>query len=199
MIKLKETVIVEGKYDKITLSDFIDATIIVTNGFRIFKDKEKCELISLLAAKNGLIIITDSDSAGMMIRRHIKKICNSDNIINVYIPQIKGKEKRKSSPSKEGFLGVEGMNEDIISDCLTKSGVFATRDTEKTPITKNDLYKVGLSGKDNSAKLREDFLSKNNLPIGISSNTFLDVINAVFNNIEFFEAVEKWQSEGDKN
>ena len=118
MIKLKQTIIVEGKYDKIRLANIIDATIITTEGFRIFKDKEKRELIRILWDKNGLIVMTDSDKAGQLIRNHIKNIVPKAEVINVYLPQIKGKEKRKTSPSAEGVLGVEGTDDGIIISAL---------------------------------------------------------------------------------
>ena len=110
MIKITQPIIVEGKYDKITLCNVVDTLIIATNGFSIFKDKEKCELIRTLAKRDGVIVMTDSDSAGNLIRSHIKNIVNGGKIINVYLPMIKGKEKRKTSYSKEGLLGVEGMS-----------------------------------------------------------------------------------------
>ena len=121
LIKLSQVVIVEGKYDKITLENVIDATILTTNGFRIFKDKEKRDLIRLLAERKGIIVITDSDSAGALLRSHLKQICPENTITNVYIPQLYGKEKRKSKPSKDGFLGLEGMTQELIIDALARS------------------------------------------------------------------------------
>ena len=132
MIRLKQAVIVEGKYDKITLENLIDATIITTNGFRIFRDKEKRELIRILAQKNGLIVITDSDSAGAVIRSHLKQICPEGSITNVYIPQLIGKEKRKNKPSKEGLLGLEGMSQDVILSALQRSGITGDTIQEKS-------------------------------------------------------------------
>ena len=124
MIELGQVVIVEGKYDKIKLSSFIDATIITTEGFGIFKNREKKKYIRRLAEKNGIIILTDSDRAGQIIRNHIKSFVNNGKIYNVYIPQIFGKEKRKVEPSKEGTIGVEGMEKDVIIKALEKAGVF---------------------------------------------------------------------------
>ena len=115
--------IVEGKYDKITLENIIDATIVTTNGFGIYKDPQKRKLIRLLCEKNGAVIITDSDSAGVQIRSYLKSFCDSEKIVNVYLPQIVGKERRKAAPSKQGFLGLEGMSESIIVEALQKSGV----------------------------------------------------------------------------
>lgn len=195
MIKLGEAVIVEGKYDKIKLSNFIDAVIVPTNGFSVFKDKEKIKYIRLLARKKGLIIITDSDSAGMQIRSYLKKICGTETIKNVYIPQIKGKEKRKNAPSKEGYLGVEGMDEAVITDALKKSGIICKKCSAHKPITKQDLYIYGLSGCVDSRQKRESFAKFSELPVGMSSSAFCDAVNAIYEYDEFLKAVEKWQSE----
>ena len=123
MIKLKEAVIVEGKYDKIKLSSLVDGLIITTDGFGIFKDREKRELIKTLAKKRGIIILTDSDSAGFLIRSHIKGFVSEGEIKNVFIPDVFGKEKRKSAPSKEGKLGVEGMDRELLENALKKAGI----------------------------------------------------------------------------
>lgn len=123
MIKLSQAVIVEGKYDKIRLSSVLDAEIITTEGFRIFKDREKLSFIRQIAKKRGIIIMTDSDSAGFMIRGHLASAVPNENIINVYVPEIKGKEKRKASASKSGLLGVEGMSEEVILSALERAGI----------------------------------------------------------------------------
>ena len=200
LIKLSQAVIVEGKYDKITLENIIDATIIQTNGFGIFKDKEKCDFIRLLAQKNGIIVITDSDSAGQVIRSHLKQICPENSIINVYIPQLKGKEKRKAKPSKQGYLGVEGMSEQIILDALSRCGVLGVVQGEKAAkkITKNDFYQLGLSGATNSSIMRKNLCVHLNLPAGMSANAFLDAVNAIYTYEEFIQAVKLWQQEEDK-
>jgi len=166
MIKLNQAVIVEGKYDKITLSSIIDAVIIVTNGFGIFKDKEKLELIKFYARTTGIIIMTDSDRAGFIIRNHIKGAVKNGKIKNVYIPDIFGKEKRKEKPSAEGKLGVEGMNKEIILRALEKAGITADetqRDTDNL-ITKTDLFELGLSGGKDSSSRRRELLSYLKLP-----------------------------------
>lgn len=199
MISIKQAVIVEGKYDKIKLSNFLDATIIPTNGFSVFKDKEKRKLISLLAEKNGLVVITDSDNAGMQIRAYLKKICKKGTITNVYVPQILGKEKRKTVSSKQGYLGVEGLNDSVIIKALKKSGIVGETATKTKPITKNDMFTFGLSGSTNSALKRDSFSKFSNLPAGMSSSAFLDAINAVYNFEEFKKAVSLWQAEEDKN
>lgn len=133
MIKLSQAVIVEGKYDKIRLSSVLDAEIITTEGFRIFKDREKLSFIRQIAKKRGIIIMTDSDSAGFMIRGHLASAVPNENIINVYVPEIKGKEKRKASASKSGLLGVEGMSEEVILSALERAGISP----EKTDAAKD--------------------------------------------------------------
>lgn len=191
MIKLKKPVIVEGKYDKITLENIIDGLIIQTNGFSLFKDKEKCSMIRALAKKYGVIIITDSDNAGNMIRAHIKNIVGDSEIINVYIPQIKGKEKRKSAPSKQGFLGVEGMSREVLEKALLKSGVLSEESApERRKITKTDMFAFGLSGCKNSKEKRQQLLKKLELPQGLSSNAMLDILNTILTYEEFCEVAE---------
>lgn len=195
MIKLNQAVIVEGKYDKITLENVIDATIIATDGFRIFKNKEKRGLIRLLAQRRGIIVITDSDSAGAVIRSHLKQICPDGTIINVYIPQLRGKEKRKTKPSKEGFLGVEGMTQKTLVDALARSGITGEETVIKSDkkINKTTLFSLGLSGGENSSYLRQELAEHINLPKGMSANAFLDCVNAVFEYDEFVKAVDLWQ------
>ena len=200
MIRLSQAVIVEGKYDKITLENIIDATIIATNGFAIFKDTEKRELIRLLAQKHGIVVITDSDSAGAVIRSHLKQICHEGSIVNVYVPQLVGKEKRKNKSSKEGFLGVEGMSQQILIDALARSGITGSDIVTKSvrKITKTDMYALGLSGRENSAQKRQNLALYLNLPTNMSGNAFLDCLNAVFEYNEFLKAVELWQQEEGK-
>lgn len=195
LIKIKQTVIVEGKYDKITLENIIDATIIATNGFSIFKNEEKRKLIKTLAEKNGIVVMTDSDSAGAVIRSHIKQICAKDSIINVYIPQLKGKEKRKDKRSKEGLLGVEGMTQEIILNALRRSGVVCENTTKANDkkVSKTLLFELGLSGGENSSFLRDDLAKFLDIPTGVSANAFLDCVNAIFEYDEFIKAVNLWQ------
>lgn len=197
MIKLKQPVIVEGKYDKITLENVIDALIIPTNGFGIFKDREKCAMIRSLAKKNGVIIMTDSDSAGAVIRSYLKKIIGDSEIINVYVPQLKGKEKRKASGSKEGFLGVEGMTPQIIEEALKKSGVFCDKGKALKKITRADMFKYGLSGGKDSAEKRKSFLKYLSLPESLSSCAMLDVINNMFTAEELDEKIAHWRNSSD--
>ncbi len=201
MIKLSYPVIVEGKYDKITLENFLDALIIPTNGFSIFKDTQKCKMLSALCDKcGGIIVLTDSDSAGNVIRAHLKNVIQSkDKIINVYIPQIKGLERRKSNPSKAGYLGVEGMSEAVILQALKKSGVTEAKQNNGRKITKADLFTLGLSGGKDSSFKRISLLKYLSLPENLSSNAFLDILNTYFSYDEFLEVIKKWQSNQDKS
>ena len=196
MIKLDRPVIVEGKYDKITLENIVDALIITTDGFGIFKNKEKCDLIRQLAKKNGVIIMTDSDSAGAVIRSYIKKIVSDCEIINVYVPELNGKEKRKDKPSKSGLLGVEGMTPEIIENALKKSGVFSVRTEERRKITKADKFAFGLSGGEDSKEKRKSFLRQLGLPESLSSSAMLDVLNNSFTFEEFTEKAKLFKNNG---
>lgn len=201
LIKCKYPVIVEGKYDKITLQNVISALIIPTNGFSLFKDKEKCSLIrSLYKKSGGIVLLTDSDNAGNMIRAYLKNIIGNDkNIINVYIPNIRGKEKRKVKPSKEGFLGVEGVSIEILTDAFKKSGICDEISIKEKEISKTDLYNFGLSGKADSAYKRKLFLKHLSLPQNLSSNAFFDIINTYFTYEEFEKELVKWQNEAGKS
>lgn len=200
MIKLQKAVIVEGKYDKIKLENIIDAVIIPTNGFRIFKDAEKSALIRKIALKKGIVIITDSDSAGNMIRSHLKKIVGEADIINVYLPQILGKERRKAKPSAEGFLGVEGTDDDIILKTLEKYGLTSDKAIENMPkATKTDLYKWGLSGRPDSAENRISLLKHLHLPQNLTANALLDALNSLYNYSELSEVIFNWQQDLNKN
>lgn len=197
MIRLDRPVIVEGKYDKIALKNIVDALIITTDGFGIFKNKEKCDLIRRLARKNGVIIMTDSDSAGAVIRSYIKKIVSDCEIINVYVPELQGKEKRKAKPSKSGLIGVEGMSPEIIEDALRKSGVFSVRAEERRKITKADMFAFGLSGREESREKRKSFLRQLGLPESLSSSAMLDVLNNCFTFEEFNKKAETFKNNGE--
>lgn len=192
MIHLESAVIVEGKYDKIRLSSFLDAEIITTDGFAIFKDKEKVAFLRKIAEKRGLIILTDSDHAGFMIRGHLTSVIDPKYITNVFVPEISGKEKRKSAPSKQGLLGVEGISEEIILAAFDKAGVTGEKREHKERITEAELYLLGLSGKENSAALRRRTAEKLGLPGGMSKTQFLTALNCLFDKNEF---LEKFRSE----
>lgn len=199
MIHLKQAVIVEGKYDKIKLSSITDAVIIETNGFKLFKDKEKQALIRFYAKKTGVIILTDSDSAGFKIRNQIKNIARDGEIINVYVPEIFGKEKRKSSFSKEGKLGVEGMDKEIIISALEKAGVSQCEAEEKNgrEVTVLDFYEDGLSGKPYSSALRKSFLKALELPQLVSTKALLEIVNTMMTAEEYKEKINCLKSKGD--
>lgn len=189
MIKLNQAVIVEGKYDKIKLSSLLDAVIITTDGFAIYKDKEKTELIRTLASTCGIVILTDSDTAGLRIRNHIKGCCKGGKITNVFVPQIKGKEKRKLNPSAEGYLGVEGISADILRDALLKAGVTAENCDKEDFLTKADMMDDGMTGFPGSAEKRRKVLTALGLPPILSANTMLEVINRLYTKEEYEKAV----------
>ena len=166
MLKIKEAIIVEGRYDKIKLKNLVDTTIIETNGFRVFSDKEKQSLIRKIAQTRGILVFTDSDSAGFVIRNFLRGTVDKSKIKHCYIPQINGKEKRKAHGSKEGFLGVEGVSDDVIIKAIRKSGATIIGEDEQADreeVTKADLYRLGLTGRENSEKLRNGGLSPQNL------------------------------------
>ena len=191
MIKLKEAVIVEGKYDKIKLSSLVDGLIITTDGFGIFKDEKKRKLIITLAKKRGIIILTDSDSAGFLIRSHINGFVKEGKITNVFIPDIFGKERRKTSPSKEGKLGVEGMSEQILTEAFKKAGILpGEKKTSCRPITKTDLFDDGICGRADSKAKRLRLLKVLELPERMSSNALLSVLNSLYSFDEYKEAVK---------
>ncbi|MDY4698313.1 DUF4093 domain-containing protein [Eubacterium coprostanoligenes] len=186
-IKLTEAVIVEGKYDKIKLSNILDAFIIETNGFAIFKDKSKLSFIKKLAKERGIIILTDSDHAGFMIRNYISSGVPKEQIKNVYIPDIFGKEKRKDIPSKEGKLGVEGMTKEVILASLEKAGVSSTSSVCDNPITTVDFYDLGLTGGANSKAKRKAVCKALDLPEFLSTSSLISCINNFMTKEEFFD------------
>lgn len=193
VIKINEAVIVEGKYDKIKLSGILDTIIIETDGFAIFKDREKQKMIRFLAEKRGLVILTDSDSAGFKIRSFIKGITKCENVKNVYIPDVYGKEKRKTEFSKEGKLGVEGMKAQVIIDGLKKAGVICDENDKKTSreITHTDFFEDGISGGENSSRTRKALARELELPERISSSSLLKIINSYMTYEEYKNIIEK--------
>jgi len=192
MIKISQAIIVEGKYDKIKLSSIFDATIIETNGFRIFKNAEQLQMLRILAEKTGLIIVTDSDTAGFKIRRFIGSAIDKSKIINVYIPDIYGKEKRKIKPSAEGKLGVEGVNKDIILKAFENAGViYAEKNEKRREITKIDLFEDGLTGGQDSSIKREALLRQLNLPERLTTNSMLPILNTMLNYDEYKSIINK--------
>lgn len=195
MIKIDEAIIVEGNYDKIKLSQIFDATIVTTDGYMIYKDKARQNMIKMLADKCGVIIFTDSDMAGFRIRTFLKNILSKKTVYHAYTPDIPGKEKRKEKPSKEGMLGVEGMPDTIIIEAIEKAlsskqqkkGVFQEKNNVK--VTKTDLFLDGLSGGKNSSEYRKAITHMLGLPLRISPNMLLDVINRLYSYDEYKKIV----------
>lgn len=192
MVKIKEAILVEGRYDKNTLSQIVDAPILETNGFGIFKDKQQMALLRRIAEARGLIVFTDSDGAGFVIRNHIKSAIPGKYLKHAYTPDIFGKERRKAAPGKEGKLGVEGMSREIILEALRKAG--ATIEGEESAsvhqITKQDLMALGLSGGPDASAKRLALLKKLNLPERMSPNAMLQALNLLYTLEELEDLVE---------
>lgn len=195
MLKIDEAVIVEGKYDKIKLSSIIDTVIIVTNGFGIFKDREKLELIRYYAKNTGIIILTDSDNAGRKIRGYLKSAVGGGNIRNVYIPDVFGKERRKEKPSAEGKLGVEGIDAELILEAFAKSGITASLREKPHDITKLTLYELGLSGGNESSHMRKLLQKSLNLPECLSATALVEVLNTMMTADELAARMKKIKEE----
>lgn len=192
MIHLSQVVVVEGKYDKIKLESIIDALIIPTDGFGIFKNKEKMSMLRELAAKRGLIIMTDSDSAGFLIRNHFAGSIPKEQMVHVYIPDILGKEKRKDAWSKEKKLGVEGMETDILLEALERAGITGEKkEPSQDEITRDDLYSDGFIGGENSSEKRKKLLAALSLPEHMSTSALIKVINSLILKQEYEEIVKK--------
>ena len=189
MIKIKEAVIVEGKYDKIKLSNILDALIIETNGFHIYKDKERLNFIRKLAEERGIIIITDSDSSGFQIRNYISCGIPKDKIKHIYIPDIYGKEKRKSEPSKEGKLGVEGLSDKLLKELFEGARVECAFSEDRELITNYDLLEAGISGCPNARENKKKLLKALNLPEFLSTNSLLSYLNSIMTKEEFFSYI----------
>lgn len=194
MYKIKESIIVEGVYDKIKISRFIDGVIITTHGFSVFKNSNLLNSIKKMAAETGVVILTDPDSAGFKIRNFIKQALPPEQVRHAYVPDVHGKEKRKKIAGKEGLIGVEGIDDDIIIDALRKSGCTLDGDKESPrigrSITKSDMFRLGLSGGEGSRELRDKLACEIGLPAKISANMLLDVINRLLNYDELCEIVQ---------
>ena len=182
MVHIKEAVLVEGRYDKNTLSQIVDATIFETSGFGIFKNKEQMALLRRVAEKQGLIVFTDSDGAGFVIRNHVKSAIPAQFLKHAYTPDIIGKERRKSTPGKEGKLGVEGMTRDVILESLRRAGATFDENAQLMAgrITKQDMMELGLSGGKNSAEFRQLLLKKLDFPEKMSANALLQALNLLY-------------------
>jgi ribonuclease M5 len=193
MIKIKQAIVVEGKYDKNTLSQVVDAPIFQTDGFGIMQDKQQIELLRRVAKLRGLIVFTDSDGAGFVIRNKLKSCIPAEYLLHAYIPDIYGKERRKSAPGKEGKLGVEGMTPQVIIDCLIRAG--ATIEGERTScrqpeITKLDMFDAGLSGGPGSSEKRKALMKMLSLPEHMSSNALLQALNLLCTKDEFYRLTD---------
>ena len=180
MVKIQEAIVVEGRYDKNTLSQIVEAPIFETSGFGIFKDKEQMALLRRVAEKRGLIVFTDSDGAGFVIRNHIKSAIPGKYLKHAYIPDIPGKERRKAAPGKEGKLGVEGMTPEVILSSLKAAGATldgSAQEAPRDPITKQDFYEWGLSGGPDSGEKRKKLLKRLDLPERMTANALLQAVN----------------------
>ena len=189
MHSVREVIVVEGRYDKNALSQVVDAVIIETSGFGIFNDAEKRKLLQTMAEARGLIVLTDSDGAGFVIRNYIKGCVDPKLVKHAYIPDIYGKERRKSAPSREGKLGVEGMKPQVLLDALIRAGAtFDDEENKKTAprISKADMYARGLSGREGSAEKRTRLIKQLGLPERLTADGLLDVLNATMSRDEFF-------------
>ena len=185
MLKIKEAIVVEGRYDKIALEPLVDTAIFTTDGFGIFKNKEKLALLRRVAEQRGLIVLTDADGAGLVIRNRLRGAISAQYLKHAYIPDVAGKERRKKAPSRAGTLGVEGMKPEILLDALRRAG--ATIDEESTvkgnSITKADLYDLGLIGPD-SAEKRKALCKRLELPEHLSANALVEVLNLLMSREE---------------
>ncbi len=197
-MRVREAVVVEGRCDKAKLSALIEGTIVETGGFAIFNDRDKMELIRQLAAKRGVIILTDSDGAGFLIRSKLSQCLPPGQVKHAYIPDIYGKERRKARPSKEGKLGVEGMTLETLRDCLIRAGAIiedAPGGDAPHELTKADLFELGLSGGDGSAERRRALQRRLKLPERLSANGFLQALNALYTRRELFDLLKNLEGE----
>ena len=192
-LRVDRAIVVEGRYDAAKLRALVDGVVIETGGFRIFSEKEKLALLRRLAAERGLVILTDSDGAGFVIRNFLRGAIPQEQVLHAYIPDIAGKERRKDKPSREGKLGVEGMTLEVLRDCLSRAGALAETVTEPRPdpVTKADLYAVGLSGCPGSEAARAHFLALAGLPARMTAGALLEMINTLYTREEFEKMAEK--------
>lgn len=194
MRQIREVIVVEGRYDKNALKQVVDAIVVETGGFGVFNDKERLSLLRRLAAERGLIVLTDSDGAGFVIRNYLKGAIPKDRIKHAYIPDIYGKERRKAAPGKEGKLGVEGMEPKVLLEALERAGATfedGSAAVTRTPITKTDLFELGLTGGSGSAAKREALLKKLTLPERMTTNAMLEALNILVSREELFGLMEQ--------
>ena len=193
MVKIRQAIVVEGRYDKNTLSQIVDAPIFETSGFGIFHNKENLELLRSVAKKRGLIVFTDSDGAGFVIRNHLKSAIEPQYLLHAYIPDVYGKEKRKTTAGKEGKIGVEGMCPDVILECLRRAGAVFEGDSQtsqKGEITKLDLFNMGLYGNPDSKAKRQAFLQMLQLPEHMSTNAMLQALNVLYTKDQIYRIAD---------
>ena len=200
MKKIKEVIVVEGRYDKNTLSQVVDATVVTLGGFAVFNDREKLAFLRRLALERGLIVLTDSDGAGFVIRNYLKGALPRDLVKQAYIPDIHGKERRKGAPGKEGKLGVEGMRPQVLLESLRRAGAtFLDEEDQSTapkePITKADLFALGLTGGTGSAARRQALLRQLDLPEHLTPNALLEALNLLYTREAFLKSTESLFSE----
>ena len=188
-LNILHPILVEGRYDRAAILGVANATVITTDGFGVFKSCEKKSIIKALTREHSLIILTDSDKAGAMIRSHIRSFVPKERLISLYIPQIKGKEKRKSAPSAEGTLGVEGMSSDVLYSILLPYSVGSAHKASTEPITKTDFFNYGLSGGKNSSELRDKLAACFSLPCGMTANALLEALNLLTDRSGYEKAV----------
>jgi ribonuclease M5 len=186
-------VIVEGKYDAIKLSSVMEGQILTTDGFGVFNQKEKLSLIRSLAARSPIIVLTDSDGAGKLIRSHITSAVPADRLIQLYIPQIEGKEKRKATSSADGFLGVEGMDDSLLQELLSPFSVENVQSSPRceNPLTLANLYEDGLAGRDNSSEARDRLCVSLGLPRGMSAKALLQALQLLYTYEEYADALKE--------
>ena len=197
MLRIQEAIVVEGRYDKNTLSQVVDTVILETGGFGVFRNQELVALLRRLAEERGLIVLTDSDGAGFLIRGHLKSALPPDKVKHAYIPDVPGKERRKRAPGKEGKLGVEGMSPAVLEEALRRAGATFLEEpagggVPKAAITKADLYLLGLTGAPDSARRRSALLRHLDLPEHLSTNALLPVLNALYDRAAFLKEAETW-------
>ena len=194
MIRIREAILVEGRYDKNTLSQVVDTAIFETGGFGILKDKERIEFLRQVAAKRGLVIFTDSDGAGFVIRNRLKSLLPPQQLLQAYIPQIAGKEKRKQKPGKEGKLGVEGMRPEVLKEALLRAGATvvgeASNAQPRRAITRSDLFTAQLTGCAGSQERRKKLLQRLDLPEHLSTKALLQVLNQLMSYEEYLEVIQ---------
>ena len=206
MLRIREAIVVEGRYDKNTLSQLVDTVILETSGFGIFKDGEKLALFRRLAEERGLIILTDPDGAGFVIRNFLKGSIPPDRVKHAYVPDVLGKERRKRAPGKEGKLGVEGMRPAVLEEALRRAGATfldgsGAEEKPRQPITKADLFALGLSGGPGAGEKRKALLKRLELPEHLSPNAMLEVLNALYSYPELAAVLQDQKSflENEKN